>query len=506
MAINPNIALQVRGPELESPTNALAKVLQLQHYQDQSDAARFDAQLKRQTMEESASMNRLYAGAVKADGTLDRNALYTGAARGGLGSKIPGMQKQFLEVDEKQANINRADAAAKKDDYARSIQEMEHVSSVLSMAQDPQSYAVVRQVLSRMAPEDKREAFLAQFPEQFDPTFVQAQMARGQTLTQKLADQRAREQQAEVGRHNRAGEGIQIRGQDMVDSRTREEGAANRGVTMRGQNLVNQRAQESARIADERLGLERTREAREAGADRTSGGPVLGVPTPTVLPWQNQSNPKDANKVKSQEISRGAKEIEKDMDAARKAAATAARAARFIELNKEKATGGALDKVPGGQWAQSFGDKYSEMLSITSELAPAMREPGSGASSDMDVKMFKDATVSVEKPGKTNENIAKAIIARSQQAQEYADFRQTYLEQNGTLQGADRYWKDYVNKNPIFKPESKEYELNPKRKAWADHFKASDKPAAAPAPAPGGGLSAAEKAELEALRKQLGRK
>ncbi len=208
--------------------------------------------------------------------------------------------------------------------------------------------------------------------------------------------------------------------------------------------------------------------------------------------------------MRAAETARGSKEIEKDVDASRAAAATAADAKRFIELNKKISTGGATDKVGVGRWAQSFGAEYAELEAITAKLVPAMRAPGSGTTSDRDLAMFERATVGVDKPGKTNQNIANGIIARAEQAQEYADFRQTYLEQNGTLQGADRHWKEYVNKNPIFDPKQEgSFELNKSRKSWAEHFKGQGK---AEKPASGGGLTAAEQSELEALRKQLGRK
>jgi hypothetical protein len=516
--IDARIALGVQPPQFESPVNALAKVMQLKGLQQEQQLG----QMKMQEYERGTQEQNALRSVLGGQGFDWSNADMRNRAMAASPSKATEMYKAHVEATDKagQTRDREFKQAEKGYELANSrlaawrdrpdltkqglVSDMGTLVTWGLMRPEalklfeglPDDVNVLRSEIDRGL---KSGLTAEQKLKMFAPNPVRQDS--GQRIDTIDDNPNSPTFQKVLGTTQKQA----TPGDLLTDARGKEQLAISRGQLGVSQGQLGI-ARENARIAGERLGLERTKEAREAGADRTSGGPVLGVPTPTVLPWQNQSNPKDANKVKAQEISRGAKEIEKDMDAARKAAATAARAARFIELNKEKATGGALDKVPGGQWAQSFGDKYSEMLSITSELAPAMREPGSGASSDMDVKMFKDATVSVEKPGKTNENIAKAIIARSQQAQEYADFRQTYLEQNGTLQGADRYWKDYVNKNPIFKPESKEYELNPKRKAWADHFKASDKPAAAPAPAPGGGLSAAEKAELEALRKQLGRK
>jgi hypothetical protein len=251
----------------------------------------------------------------------------------------------------------------------------------------------------------------------------------------------------------------------MVDRRTREEGEKNRGVQLA------------------RLNYDKSKDAA-AGVEGTSPAPVLGVPKPAVLPWANQTNPRDANKVKASQAQAGAKEVEKDTEEARTAATMAADAKRFLELNQSVDTGSVVDKFSVGRAVQGLGDKYSEMQSITARLAPAMRQPGSGATSDYDARQFERATVGVDKPAKTNANIANAVIAKAQMAQDYAQFRQTYLEQNGTLVGADRYWKQYADANPIFKPGDKDFTLNDERTSWRDHFSGKQKPATPPPPSP----------------------
>jgi hypothetical protein len=211
----------------------------------------------------------------------------------------------------------------------------------------------------------------------------------------------------------------------------------------------------------------------QLGGEGTPAGtaPVLGVPTPRVLPWANQSNPKDADKVKAQEIARGLKMIELDNDAARQEASTAQQAQQFVALNQKVDTGGIVDKTPGGPWIKSFGDDYATMQSISSEIVPKMRPVGSGTSSDLDIKMFSRATIGVDKPKQTNENIAAALTQRAKNSRDYADFRSTYLEQNGTLQGADQHWNKYLEDNPIFDHAStKSFSLNPKRVAWTQYF------------------------------------
>lgn len=215
--------------------------------------------------------------------------------------------------------------------------------------------------------------------------------------------------------------------------------------------------------------------------------PVLGVPVPTITPWANQSNAKDANKVRAAEVARGMKEVETDADNAKKVMATAQEAQRFMELNSKKGTGGISDKFAPGQFVQSFGSDYAEMQGITSRLVPGMREPGSGSTSDFDAKMFQRGTLGVDKPKETNDVIAQGYINKAKLAQDYADFRATYLEQNGTLQGANKHWADYVNSNPIFDKAYHEVpRLNENRVPWRDYFaskiaKGAQAPASAPA-------------------------
>ena len=219
---------------------------------------------------------------------------------------------------------------------------------------------------------------------------------------------------------------------------------------------------------------------------QASAGPVLGVPMPTVAPWANQSNAKDADKVRAAEIARGAKEVETDSEVAKKAADAAEEARRFMALNSKKDTGGFLDKIPFGQTARSLGSDYAEMQGITSRLVPGLREPDSGATSDFDATMFRQGTVGVDKPKPVNDNIATGYIMKAQTAQDYADFRSAYLEQNGTLQGSNKHWAEYVKENPIFSPASPDAPvINKGRVGWRDYF--SRKVGGATTPSGGGG-------------------
>lgn len=107
MPINPNIALQVRQPEIESPLNALARVSQVKNAISQNKLADLTLGQKQREIEQEGAFNALYRDSLNPDGTVNRTSLLTKAAQGGFGSKIPSIQKGFLETDEAQGKVNK---------------------------------------------------------------------------------------------------------------------------------------------------------------------------------------------------------------------------------------------------------------------------------------------------------------------------------------------------------------------------------------------------------------
>ena len=197
----------------------------------------------------------------------------------------------------------------------------------------------------------------------------------------------------------------------------------------------------------------------------------MGLPRPTNLPWSRISDDKSRAVMQRNVYATDSKTLEKDKENAKILTNFSADADRFIELNRNVPTGSAIDKVPGGKWLASFGTDNAEMQSITAKTAPNMRPQGAGSTSNWDASQYERATLSVEKPGKTNLNIAKAMKARAQNENDFVDFRQAYLEQNQTLAGSDKYWDAYSKANPIFdknKPGS--LALNENRIPWRDYF------------------------------------
>lgn len=152
---------------------------------------------------------------------------------------------------------------------------------------------------------------------------------------------------------------------------------------------------------------------------------------------------------------------QKQLAAAREGASLgldiATKAEQFVDTNKKAGTGGVLGlNFPGGlggvsEIAAPFSEDLAEMQSLTNQMAPALRAPGSGAMSDKDVALFKRSVPNVDFPGPTNQAIQRRLKDESARKAAYASFLDTWAQKRGTLQGADaaflKYWSQRNLKN-----------------------------------------------------------
>lgn len=131
MAIDSSIYSQIQQPK---PVNMLAEYANLMQVQGAQQANKLNqlkfAAAERET-QEAETLNRLYAGAMNPDGTMDRTRLLSGAASSGLGSRIPGLQKTFAESDKAAVDADTAKFKLAKDRHDVFQQ------TLGSLAQDP---------------------------------------------------------------------------------------------------------------------------------------------------------------------------------------------------------------------------------------------------------------------------------------------------------------------------------------------------------------------------------
>lgn len=99
MAVNPAIAMGVRGIELADPLAQYGRVMAIQGAQQQNALAQLQMRQAEREQEATNALNRAYAEAYNPQtGDVDINRLRTSLASGGYGSKLPDIEKKLGEV------------------------------------------------------------------------------------------------------------------------------------------------------------------------------------------------------------------------------------------------------------------------------------------------------------------------------------------------------------------------------------------------------------------------
>lgn len=168
MPIDPSIALQARLPQFDNPLTQMAQVSQLQQAQKQNRLADLMFAGKEREMQQETALSQAYKDATDADGNIIRNKLYTGLARGGLGAKLPGIQKGFAEQDKSQREAERAA-------LQQAIEKQAVIAQYAGAAKDQASWSQGLAALQSMGVD------VSQVPQQFDPQT--AAMLRDRSLT-----------------------------------------------------------------------------------------------------------------------------------------------------------------------------------------------------------------------------------------------------------------------------------------------------------------------------------
>jgi hypothetical protein len=236
----------------------------------------------------------------------------------------------------------------------------------------------------------------------------------------------------------------------------------------------------------------------ETGTDNTietqtpeqlvAAGAALNLPPPGPSPLDNPAlSPRGrSNLVKSLQT-QNEKRIEKSTEAADSAQKMLGLLGRFTNLNKTNETGGGIYGGGLAGWVRGvWDDEFKEMQSITAQITPTLRQPGSGSTSDFDAQMFMKGTVNVDNSKETNLAIAQGMEAALKNVVAKAEFEALYAQTYGHLNGADVSWRDYLNHNPIFDPASPgSYTANPNWKDWRTYFGKAPDTTTLPPPPPG---------------------
>lgn len=114
MPIDPNIALSIKPVQIANPLEQYMQVQQIQQAQNQNRLADLMYTNQQRDADQAMQLNEQYKNAIGADGNIDRTKLFGGIASAGLGSKLPAIQKQFLDTDTAQANLKKIGAETGK--------------------------------------------------------------------------------------------------------------------------------------------------------------------------------------------------------------------------------------------------------------------------------------------------------------------------------------------------------------------------------------------------------
>jgi hypothetical protein len=221
MPIDTRIPLGIRPIEMPNPLQQAGQVMQMQSMMQRNRLTDLMMQDKAREVEQENALSQLYRDAINAEGKVDRTKVLSGAAQGGLGAKIPALQKGFADQD-------RAAADAQKSRLESGIKQLEIVGQVAGSVRDPLSFAAANEQLMQMG--------IPPLGDSYDPAKLQQISAMALSRKDQLEQQwKAMGHQLDVAKF-----GYQ-----------QQNDAANRSVTIRGQNLTDARGREFNKLKEQ---------------------------------------------------------------------------------------------------------------------------------------------------------------------------------------------------------------------------------------------------------------
>jgi hypothetical protein len=239
MALDPSIILRDISPKFEPYENVLAKQMQIKAQQQQYDDNAFKLQQDRETSQQQNALAQFLSGNPDLKDPANAAKLY------GFGVK------NAQNYTKNQADIGKTKAETEKVTVELADRKFEMARNMLNTVQTPEQAQMwlkgaftdphVGPLIQQFSTYEDAVARIGNDPQSFAQWKAQASLTADKLQDKLHQDIVA----AETGRHNKASEGIQIRGQDRQSA----DNAASRQVQMRGQNMVDSRSRESNAIS-----------------------------------------------------------------------------------------------------------------------------------------------------------------------------------------------------------------------------------------------------------------
>jgi len=135
MALNPNIALGVRGVEVANPLAQYAQISQLQSAQNQNALAQYQLATAQREQESTNALNEAYRSAYNPQtGDIDINTLRKTLSTGGFGSKLLGLEKTLGELQAQKLTQQKLQGEITAQPIALQIQQANLVDTKLKQS------------------------------------------------------------------------------------------------------------------------------------------------------------------------------------------------------------------------------------------------------------------------------------------------------------------------------------------------------------------------------------
>ena len=181
MPINPNIALSVRGIELQNPLDQYSKVMSIRNAQQQNQLAQMQMQQSERDLASTNALNQAYREAYNPQtGDVDINALRGSLATGGFGSKLPGIEKSILDLQSARTSQKKLEGEVAAQPTALAAAQTKLLDDKLRQS---------RQFLETINPNDPNaaDAYMAWLnANHADPVIGKALKDRGVTIDQTM--------------------------------------------------------------------------------------------------------------------------------------------------------------------------------------------------------------------------------------------------------------------------------------------------------------------------------
>jgi hypothetical protein len=243
--INQMIARGVDPIQVQSPVNQLAQIEQIRSAQQTNMLRQEQMAALQREREQLQTLNRLYGEAYNpTTGRVDETKLYSGLAQGGLGSQIPGLQKQSLSEEKTRfaTSKEQSEAILKRLDVKRT--QLDGVSTpdayvnwALSSFDDPLLGPTLREIGSTPEKVMERINQAAQQPNALQNLIEESKLGSDK-FAQLVKD--------------RAGQQITVRGQDKQAQTTRRGQDIQAGTTQRGQDITAETTRRGQDITEQR--------------------------------------------------------------------------------------------------------------------------------------------------------------------------------------------------------------------------------------------------------------